>query len=101
GAVAPASALASAKRLRGETRLPITSIAMAAGFGSIRRFNDAFRQTYRRPPSELRKLRIAEVQEADKDQVVLRLAYRPPYDWAQIRGFLAARAIPRIELAYN
>lgn len=100
-AVAQTRRLHFAKRLLDETRLPITSIAMAAGFGSIRRFNDVFRQTYRRPPSELRKLRIAEVQEADKDQVVLRLAYRPPYDWAQIRGFLAARAIPRIELAHN
>jgi AraC family transcriptional regulator of adaptative response / DNA-3-methyladenine glycosylase II len=99
-AVAQTRRLHFAKRLLDETRLPITSIAMAAGFGSIRRFNDVFRKTYRRPPREIRKLRAAEVPEADKDEVVLRLAYRPPYDWKQIRNFLAARAIPRIEVAH-
>ena len=100
-AVAQTRRLHFAKRLLDETRLPITSVAMAAGFGSIRRFNDVFRKTYRRPPREIRKLRATEVQEADKDEVVLRLAYRPPYDWAQIRGFLAARAIARIEVAQD
>jgi len=98
-AVAQTRRLHFAKRLLDETRLPITSIAMAAGFGSIRRFNDVFRNTYRRPPSEIRKLRAAEVREAGRDEVVLRLSYRPPYDWAQLRHFLAARAIPRIEAA--
>ena len=100
-AVAQTRRLHFAKRLLDETRLPITSIALAAGFGSIRRFNDVFRKTYRRPPREIRKLRAAEVPEADKDEVVLRLAYRPPYDWMHIRSFLAARAIPRIEVAQD
>lgn len=100
-AVAQTRRLHFAKRLLDETRLPITSIALAAGFGSIRRFNDVFRKTYRRPPREIRKLRAAEVPEADKDEVVLRLAYRPPYDWTHICSFLAARAIPRIEVAHD
>jgi AraC family transcriptional regulator, regulatory protein of adaptative response / DNA-3-methyladenine glycosylase II len=78
------------------TDLPITQIAMAAGFRSSRRFNDAFRATYRRAPRELRKAgRRAGAVAAD--QVILRLAYRPPYDWEHIRGFLAARAIGGLE----
>src|SRR5215831_8826210 len=100
-AVAQTRRLHFAKRLLDETRLPITSIAMAAGFGSIRRFNDVFRKTYRRPPREVRKLRAAEAREAGRDEVVLRLSYRPPYDWTHLRHFLAARAIPRIEVADN
>src|SRR5215813_1962215 len=44
-----------AKRLLDQTSLPITEIALAAGFGSVRRFNSAFRQTYKRPPRDLRR----------------------------------------------
>jgi AraC family transcriptional regulator, regulatory protein of adaptative response / DNA-3-methyladenine glycosylase II len=98
-AVAQTRRLHFAKRLLDETRLPITSIAMAAGFGSIRRFNDVFRRTYRRPPREIRKLRSAEAGAARGDEIVLRLAYRPPYDWTHLQRFLAARAIPGIEIA--
>ena len=98
-AVAQTRRLHFAKRLLDETRLPITSIAMAAGFSSIRRFNDVFRKTYRRPPREVRKLRSAEVREAGRDEVVLRFSYRPPYDWTHLLHFLAARAVARIEVA--
>jgi AraC family transcriptional regulator of adaptative response / DNA-3-methyladenine glycosylase II len=100
-AVAQTRRLHFAKRLLDETRLPITSIAMAAGFSSIRRFNDVFRKTYRRPPREIRKLRSAELREAGGEEVVLRLSYRPPYDWSHLLHFLAARAITRIEVADN
>ena len=82
-----------AKRLLDETSLPITEIALAAGFGSLRRFNTAFRETYKRAPRELRK--HAEVS-AD-GEVILKLAFRPPYDWNQLRDFLAAHAIPGVE----
>jgi AraC family transcriptional regulator of adaptative response / DNA-3-methyladenine glycosylase II len=77
-----------------ETQLPITQIAMASGFGSSRRFNDAFRKTYRRAPRELRERPRAAVASQD---VVLRLAYRPPYDWEHMRTFLATRAIAGVE----
>lgn len=87
-----------AKRLLDETSLPITEIAMAAGFGSVRRFNDVFRKTYKRPPRDLRKRRAAEVAADTLESVVLRLAYRPPYDWPHLRDFLAARAVPGIEV---
>ncbi len=80
-----------------ETKLPITQIAMAAGFGSSRRFNDAFRNTYRRAPRELRRVGRRTGASSGTEEVVLRLAYRPPYDWAHMRDFLAARALRGVE----
>ncbi len=77
--------------------LPITQVAMAAGFGSSRRFNDAFRATYRRSPRELRKAGRRTGGATAGDRVILRLAYRPPYDWEHMRDFLAARAIGGLE----
>src|SRR5258706_6319245 len=56
-AVAQTRRLHFAVCLLAQTPLPITQIAMAAGFGSCRRFNDAFRHTYRRAPPGLRKAR--------------------------------------------
>jgi len=81
-----------AKRLLDDTRLPITQIALAAGYGSLRRFNAAFKEVYGRPPRELRRGKSGAT-----DEVILRLAYRPPYDWEQVRAFLARRAAPAVE----
>jgi len=67
-----------AKRLIDETELPITQIAFAAGFKSIRRFNSAFQHTFRRAPRDLRR-QFTEIAR-NEDEVVLRLAFRPPYD---------------------
>ena len=94
--VAQTRRLHFAKRLLDETNLRMTEIALAAGFGSLRRFNHAFRTTYRRAPRDLRRPR-REDGVADGGEVVLRLAYRPPYDWAQVRDFLATRAVPGVE----
>jgi AraC family transcriptional regulator of adaptative response / DNA-3-methyladenine glycosylase II len=99
-AVAQTRRLHFAKRLLDETSLSMTSIAMAAGFGSVRRFNDVFRRTYKRPPREIRKRR-ASLPGVGIDEVVLRLAYRPPYDWTHLHSFLAARAISGIEVTDN
>ncbi|MFZ0062949.1 MAG: AlkA N-terminal domain-containing protein, partial [Pyrinomonadaceae bacterium] len=77
--------------------LGITEIALAAGFGSLRRFNTAFRQTYGRAPRELRKHVRSEVTSEAAGDVVLKLAFRPPYDWKQVRDFLAAHAIRGVE----
>jgi AraC family transcriptional regulator of adaptative response / DNA-3-methyladenine glycosylase II len=96
-AMAQTRRLHFAKRLIDETQLPITDIAFAAGFKSIRRFNGAFQQTFRRAPRDLRRQRPATIADRD-DEVVLRLAFRPPYDWAQVSDFLAKRAVPGIEL---
>jgi AraC family transcriptional regulator of adaptative response / DNA-3-methyladenine glycosylase II len=95
-AVAQTRRLHFAKRLIDDTNLSMTEIALAAGFGSLRRFNDAFKQTYQRAPSELRERRRG-AGAAEAEAVVLRLAYRPPYDWSQVHAFLATRAIPGVE----
>ncbi len=96
-ALAQTRRLHFAKRLLDESSLSITEIALAAGFSSLRRFHSAFRQTYGRPPRELRRQLHAEGSELAGQDIVLRLAYRPPYDWKQVSSFLQARAIPGIE----
>lgn len=96
-AVAQTRRLHFAKRLLDETGLPITEIALASGFGSLRRFNDTFRKVYRRAPRELRRERRERMDARHDDAVTLRLTYRPPYDWEHMRAFLASRAIPGVE----
>ncbi|WP_266158798.1 DNA-3-methyladenine glycosylase 2 family protein [Dyella silvatica] len=83
-----------AKQLLTETALPVTEVALASGFGSLRRFNAAFLQANRIPPRELRRRpRVG----AD-DALVLRRGYRPPYDFEAILSFLRTRALPGVEL---
>ncbi|HEY1892771.1 MAG TPA: AlkA N-terminal domain-containing protein [Steroidobacteraceae bacterium] len=96
-AVAQTRRLHFAKRLIDESDLPMTQIALAAGFGSLRRFNDSFRKAYRRPPRELRRERRAPPVRGMGNEVSLALSYRPPYDWDHLRNFLALRATPRVE----
>jgi AraC family transcriptional regulator of adaptative response / DNA-3-methyladenine glycosylase II len=97
GSIAQTRRLQFAKRLLDETALPITRIALAAGYGSLRRFNHCFQATYHRPPRELRRRRPGIAQSPAAEIVTLRLAYRPPFDWRQALQFLAARAIPGVE----
>ncbi len=92
--VAQAHRILFAKKLLGETTLSMTDVALAAGFGSVRRFNDALRKTYGRPPSELRKR--APVDAAVRG-VRLKLPLSPPYDWRAMIAFLGARALPGVE----
>lgn len=82
-----------AKQLIQETRMPMAEIALAAGFGSIRRFNEIFLNLFHRPPSALRR-KFSNVVE---DGVTLRLRYRPPYDWPAMLAYLEARVIDGIE----
>lgn len=84
-----------AKNLLTDTQLSVVDVAMAAGFGSLRRFNDLFKQQYRMPPTALRK-QISNKKE-DGVQVTLMLGYRPPYQWEQILEFLGQRAIAGVE----
>jgi AraC family transcriptional regulator of adaptative response / DNA-3-methyladenine glycosylase II len=85
-----------AKRLLDETNLSITEIAMASGFGSIRRFNSAFREVYERSPRELRRTN-GSIGSHEEGDILLKLAYRPPYDWTHLIGFLRARAVAGVE----
>jgi AraC family transcriptional regulator, regulatory protein of adaptative response / DNA-3-methyladenine glycosylase II len=84
-----------AKQLIDETTLSMTDIAMAAGFASTRRFNDAMQKTYQKPPRDLRKLKTAT--ESQLPNITLKLPFSPPYDWATLVKFLAGRAMPGIE----
>jgi len=87
-----------AKQLLTETSLPITDIAFASGFASLRRFNDAFVNRYRMPPTRLRKSATdGRGAIAESTTSTLQLAYRPPYDWSGLIAFLAARALKGIE----
>lgn len=81
-----------AKKLLQETRLPMTELAYAAGFGSVRRFNALFESRYRITPSAIRR-----ASQVDQDSLVLRLAYRPPYAWQAMLNFLRGRAMPGLE----
>ncbi len=85
-----------AKQLIHDTRMPMTEVAMAAGFSSLRRFNETFHDLFHRPPSALRRKQSGRDEEKD---VFLRLRYRPPYDWENILSFLRARAVAGVELA--
>ncbi len=94
-AVAHTQRLHFAKRLIDQTNLPMNQICTAAGYGSLRRFNDAFRNTYDRAPRELRRRRENKVERAGVLSV--RLPWRSPYDWDGISEFLAGRATPGVE----
>ena len=85
----------SAKKLLDETQLPFAQVAIAAGFGSLRRFNGEMRRTYARTPTQLRRLAKRPI--AESDCYRFRLCYRPPYDWESLIAFLSARATPGVE----
>jgi AraC family transcriptional regulator of adaptative response / DNA-3-methyladenine glycosylase II len=95
-AVAQTRRLHFAKKLIDETNLPMGEVALAAGFGCVRRFNAAIRKIYKRTPTQIRRLsRQAGVQ--PDNQCLFRLKYRPPYDWEGMLRFVAARATPGVE----
>lgn len=85
-----------AKKLLQETRLPMADIAYAAGFGSVRRFNALFAERYGIAPTAIRRAAM-QPDAGTPDALTLRLAYRPPFNWARILGYLAGRAISGVE----
>ncbi len=91
-AVAQARRILFAKQLINQTQMPLTDVALAAGFNSIRRFNTAMRDTYAKSPSQLRsqaKIGLPEIQ--------LRLPFHPPYNWAAVVEWLTPRITAGIE----
>jgi AraC family transcriptional regulator of adaptative response / DNA-3-methyladenine glycosylase II len=97
-AVAQAQRLLAAKKLIDETTLPLTTIAIAARYGSIRRFNAAFRSTYGRSPRDLRR---GNKRASVSGPCTLQLLFRPPYDYDALLSFLAKRAIAGVEFIHG
>jgi AraC family transcriptional regulator of adaptative response / DNA-3-methyladenine glycosylase II len=83
-----------AKRLLTDTALPVTEVAFASGFRSVRRFNALFRERYRLKPGQLRQ-RQAPL--AAADTLNFELSFRPPFDWPAVSAFLGARAVAGVE----
>lgn len=85
--------LALAKQLLHETSLTITEVALASGFGSLRRFHALFAARFGRPPAQLRKGTAA----PERHRLHLRLDYRPPLAWPALLQRLRAEALPGLE----
>lgn len=81
-----------AKQLLHQTKLPITQVALASGFSSVRRFNDCFLSQLKLTPSSMRKS-----EGANLNVLQLKLYYRPPFDWRSMQSLLKARAIANLE----
>jgi AraC family transcriptional regulator of adaptative response / DNA-3-methyladenine glycosylase II len=96
-AVAQTRRLHFAKKLIDETGLSMMHVAVASGFGSVRRFNAAIRKTYKRTPSHIRLLARQKTVQPE-NQYLFRLRFRPPYHWKGMLAFFAARATPGVEV---
>jgi AraC family transcriptional regulator, regulatory protein of adaptative response / DNA-3-methyladenine glycosylase II len=96
-AVAQTRRLQFAKRLIDETNLCMGQIAVASGFGSVRRFNGTIRKVYRRTPTQIRSKARQKSCEPE-DQYLFHLNFRPPYSWKRVTEYLATRAIPGVEV---
>ncbi|HEY4152095.1 MAG TPA: AlkA N-terminal domain-containing protein [Pseudolysinimonas sp.] len=106
-ALARANRAQTARSLLAATELPVTDIAFAAGFGSLRQFNDTIAEVYRATPTELRKIarsgrRAGVVPESERSEdasapLTLRLAARAPFDGRGLMRFFADHAIPGLE----
>ena len=88
-----------AKKLLTDTNLSILNVAMAAGFGSLRRFNDLFQKQYKISPTSLRKKAVKG--EKHTTEITVGMGYRPPYQWERLLNFLSVRAIPGVEIVKN
>jgi AraC family transcriptional regulator of adaptative response / DNA-3-methyladenine glycosylase II len=100
-AVAQTLRLHFAKKLIDETTLPMSQVALASGFGSVRRFNAGIRKVYHRTPTQIRRLARQTLAGQTKiqpgNQYLFRLHFRPPYHWQGMLDFLSARATPGVE----
>ena len=97
-AIARAQRAQTARTLIETTNLPFTDVAFAAGFESIRQFNDTVREVFALTPTELRRVgrRRGDIVEGS---LTVRLPYRPPLDWAALYDWLRVRAVPGIAVA--
>jgi AraC family transcriptional regulator of adaptative response / DNA-3-methyladenine glycosylase II len=81
-----------AKQLLQQTKLPISQVALASGFDSVRRFNDCFKTQLKLTPSNMRK-----TGDIKTSTIALKIYYRPPFCWNNMLQILTARAVPRLE----
>jgi len=96
-ALARAQRARTARVLLETTDLPVSEVAFASGFDSVRQFNDTIRATFSAPPSELRA-RSGRAATMPHDAAIgMRLAVRQPFDRIGLAGFLAARAVSGVE----
>lgn len=86
-----------ATRLLTDTALPVTEVAFASGFSSVRRFNALFKERYRLNPSDLRRRRSTRSTAPTADRLTCEVAYRPPLDWTGMLRFLAGRTLTGVE----
>ena len=96
-AVAQTRRLHFAKKLIDETNLPMNQVALASGFGCVRRFNAGIRNVYHRTPTQIRRL-ARQTETQPDNHYLFRLHFRPPYHWQAMLDFLAARATPGVEV---
>ncbi len=94
-ALARAQRAQTARILIETTGMPFADVAFAAGFSSIRQFNDTVRAVFARAPSELRSL--SRTAPGAPGVISLRLAHRAPYDRAQLLGFFAGHQVNEVE----
>ncbi|MDQ3165720.1 MAG: helix-turn-helix domain-containing protein [Actinomycetota bacterium] len=89
----------TARTLIETTTLPFADVAFAAGFASVRQFNDTIREVYARAPGQMRARRPrGDDSRPGRSQLRLRLAVRQPFDGDGLAAFLAARAVPAVEV---
>ncbi len=98
-ALARAHRAQDARLLIETTTLPLGDIAFAAGFASVRQFNDTIRAVFAATPSELRGWAARRMPRQAPGRITIRLAYRPPLDTAGLLNFLAVRSLPGVEVA--
>ncbi|MGW4111747.1 DNA-3-methyladenine glycosylase 2 family protein [Actinosynnema sp. NPDC004786] len=93
-ALARAHRAHSARLLIETTDLPFGDIAFAAGFASVRQFNDTIRAVFASTPTAMRSARSVST---TAGRITLRLPYRPPFDAAGLLAYFRARAVPGVE----
>ena len=96
-ALARAQRAQTARLLLETTQLPITDVAFAAGFASVRQFNDTVQTVFAASPTALRAARAGGGTVSEPGAVSLRLAYREPMQLAALLDFLGAHAVPGLE----
>ncbi len=96
-AVAQIRRMGFAKKLIDETSLPMSEVALASGFGCVRRFNASIRKVYHRTPTQIRRL-SRQTGILPQNEYFFRLRFRPPYNWDGMLRFLGPRATPGVEV---